>query len=65
MGFTFKTLECFCYNFILSLIIIMPQWFKNVNNGFFFFFATPRGLWDFSSLTRDRTQALGSDSTEP
>ena len=27
-----------------------------------FIFATPRGLWDLSSLTRDWTQALGSDS---
>ena len=24
----------------------------------------PRGLWNLSSLTRDWTQALGSDSTE-
>ena len=31
---------------------------------FFFFFATKHGLWDISSLTRDRTQALGSESAE-
>ena len=30
----------------------------------FFFFATKHGLWDISSLTRDRTQALGSESAE-
>ena len=29
-----------------------------------FFLAVPRGLWDFSSLTRDGTQDLGSESTE-
>ena len=33
-------------------------------NFFFFFFATPRSLWDLSSPTRDRTQALGSESAE-
>ena len=26
-----------------------------------FFFATPCGLWDLISLTRDRTQALDSE----
>ena len=31
---------------------------------FFFFLATKHGLWDISSLTRDRTQALGSESAE-
>ena len=31
---------------------------------FFFFLATPQGLWDLSSPTRDRTQALGSESME-
>ena len=30
----------------------------------FFFLATPCGLWDFSSLTRDQTRALGSESVE-
>ena len=30
----------------------------------FFFLATKHGLWDISSLTRDRTQALGSESAE-
>ena len=27
--------------------------------------ALPCGLWELSSLTRDRTWALGSESTEP
>ena len=31
---------------------------------FFFFLAVPRGLWDLSSQTRDRTRALGSESAE-
>ena len=31
---------------------------------FFLFLAAPRGLWDLSSLTKDRTWALGSESTE-
>ena len=34
---------------------------------FFFslsFLATPHGLWDFSSLTRDRTQVLSNESAE-
>ena len=30
----------------------------------FFFWTLPRGLLDFSSPTRDGTQALGSESTE-
>ena len=30
----------------------------------FFFLAVLCSLWDLSSLTRDRTQALGSESTE-
>ena len=30
----------------------------------FSFLATPHSLWDLSSLTRDRTQALSSESTE-
>ena len=33
-------------------------------NSLFFFLATLHGLWDFSSQTRDRTQAPGSESTE-
>ena len=31
---------------------------------YLFIFAVPRGLWVFSSLTRDQTQALSSGSTE-
>ena len=31
---------------------------------FFFLLAVPRGLWDLGSLTRDRTQAQGSESAE-
>ena len=31
---------------------------------FFFFFAAPCSLWDLSSPTRDRTQALDSESEE-
>ena len=31
----------------------------------FFFSLAPRGLWDLSSLTRDRTQVLGSESVSP
>ena len=31
---------------------------------FFFFLATPRSLWDLSSLTRDRTWDLGNKSAE-
>ena len=31
---------------------------------FFFPFVVPRSLWDLSSLTRDRTQALDSESPE-
>ena len=30
----------------------------------FFFLAAQRGLWDLSSPSRDRTQALGSESAE-
>ena len=30
----------------------------------FIFLATPRGLWDLSSPTRDRTRTLGSESVE-
>lgn len=37
---------------------------RDSNQGwsFFFFFAIPCGLWDPSSLSRDRTHALGSES---
>ena len=31
---------------------------------FFFFLAKLQGLWDFSSLTKDRTQVLSSESME-
>ena len=31
---------------------------------FHFFLATLRSLWDLSSLTRDRTWALNSESTD-
>ena len=31
---------------------------------FFLYFAAPHGLWDLSSLTRDWTWALGSESSE-
>ena len=31
---------------------------------FISFLATPRGLWDLSSPTRDRTHALGNESKE-
>ena len=43
----------------------MPKLFKNVNNGFFFFFATSSGLWDIGSLTRDLTWAFVNENAEP
>ena len=36
----------------------------NIEVCFLFFFSTLCGLWDFSSQTRDQTQALGSESME-
>ena len=30
----------------------------------FFFLAMPRGFWNLGSLTRDGTQALGSENAE-
>ena len=38
--------------------------FQNFLFYFILFLATPRSLWNFSSLTRDWTQALGSKSVE-
>ena len=35
-----------------------------VEANFFFFLAAPHCLWDFSSPTRDRTQALSGESAE-
>ena len=41
-------------------------WSKNawLKGLFFFFPAMLRGLWELSSLTRDQTWALGSESVE-
>ena len=46
-----------CIDYILNLHT------KSVN--FFFFLATPRGMWDLNPLTRDRTHIPCSGSLEP
>ncbi|XP_029064725.1 fms-related tyrosine kinase 3 ligand isoform X9 [Monodon monoceros] len=50
-----KFLEFNSHNFIIFKIIFKSQ----ILGG-----CTPRNLWDFSSLIRDRTRALGSESSE-
>ena len=35
-----------------------------LDNFFFFFLATMSGMWSLTSLTRDQTLTLGSESTE-
>ena len=55
------------FSFSFTLLLIMSHHVligANEIAFFYFFLATPRGLWDFSSLTRNRTQALGSESAE-
>ncbi|XP_032468392.1 fms-related tyrosine kinase 3 ligand isoform X7 [Phocoena sinus] len=50
-----KFLEFNSHNFIIFKIIFKSQ----ILGG-----CTPHNLWDFSSLIRDRTRALGSESSE-
>lgn len=43
---------------------IFEEYVMTMKSCFFFFLATPCSLWDFSSLTRGRTHALSSESTD-
>ena len=59
------SLPPFIHSFIHSTCEALP--FSPVHFSFpffFFFLATLCGLWDFSAPTRDRTWALGNESTE-
>ena len=55
-------------NILIQNGIIEKSCFINDNEQstyfFFFFLAKLQGLWDFSSLTRDRAQVLSSESME-
>ena len=52
---------CFSTQKYKTFYLLANLWFDL----FFFFLSTRCGLWDFSSPTRDRTWALGSDSVVP
>ena len=62
---------CFKYKRQISLLPLInpPQyhscWLRKLSFFWFFFLAAPQGLQDPISPTRDRTQALSSESTEP
>ena len=49
------------------LPLLIPKLLMHFSSSVFFFFSCLccTGLWDLISLTRDRTQTLSSESTEP
>ena len=49
---------------ILSVAVYVKTLRLKEGESFFFFFATPRGMWDLSSPARDGTWATCSGSLE-